>query len=221
LLCWPLVRLDYSRQALAIWFFRSLNEEVSMTAENINQAYPRLETVRLVLRALRMEDADFILKERADSVIAYYMRDEDPLKTREQANEMLRPMQTPEKMPSWLPDRRLWIFQVGQAPPPRRDRVRPVAGLLGARTDARSSKSIDKFRFPRNGFESRRSDHSYGEPALPTCFGQARVSKEGLLRDFYCRDGIYNDQVQFSLLRSEWQHSNPPEDVIETNPKRT
>jgi ribosomal-protein-alanine N-acetyltransferase len=33
--------------------------------------------------------------------------------------------------------------------------------------------------------------------------------KEGLLRDFYCRDGIYNDQVQFSLLRNEWQHKNP------------
>ena len=32
--------------------------------------------------------------------------------------------------------------------------------------------------------------------------------REGLLRDFYCRDGLYNDQVQFSLLRREWQHTN-------------
>jgi len=29
--------------------------------------------------------------------------------------------------------------------------------------------------------------------------------KEGLLREYYCRDGLYNDQVQFSLLRREWQ----------------
>jgi ribosomal-protein-alanine N-acetyltransferase len=29
--------------------------------------------------------------------------------------------------------------------------------------------------------------------------------REGILREFYCRDGIYNDQVQFSLLRSEWK----------------
>lgn len=28
--------------------------------------------------------------------------------------------------------------------------------------------------------------------------------KEGILREYYCRDGIYNDQVLFSLLRSEW-----------------
>ena len=33
--------------------------------------------------------------------------------------------------------------------------------------------------------------------------------KEGLLREFYCRDGVYNDQVQFSLLRREWQQENP------------
>ncbi len=28
--------------------------------------------------------------------------------------------------------------------------------------------------------------------------------REGLLREYYCRDGVYNDQVQFSLLRKEW-----------------
>ncbi len=28
--------------------------------------------------------------------------------------------------------------------------------------------------------------------------------RDGLLRDYYCRDGVYNDQVLFSLLRREW-----------------
>ncbi len=71
-----------------------------MEKEDINHAYPRLETVRLVLRALRIGDADFIFKEWGDSVVTYYMRDEEPLKTREQAEEMLHPLQTPEKMPA-------------------------------------------------------------------------------------------------------------------------
>jgi hypothetical protein len=44
-------------------------------------------TERLILRWLRIEDADFILKEWGDRVVTYYMRDEDPLKTREQAEE--------------------------------------------------------------------------------------------------------------------------------------
>ena len=66
---------------------------------DIDKACPRLETARLVLRALRMEDADFIFREWGDPVVTYYMRDEEPLRTREQAEEMLRPLQTPEKMP--------------------------------------------------------------------------------------------------------------------------
>ncbi len=28
--------------------------------------------------------------------------------------------------------------------------------------------------------------------------------REGVLREYYCRDGHYNDQIQFSLLRKEW-----------------
>jgi ribosomal-protein-alanine N-acetyltransferase len=28
--------------------------------------------------------------------------------------------------------------------------------------------------------------------------------REGVLRDYYCREGMYNDQVLFSLLRREW-----------------
>ena len=48
-----------------------------------------------------MEDASFIFKEWGDPVVTYYMRDEEPLKTREQAEEMLRPLQSPEKMPGF------------------------------------------------------------------------------------------------------------------------
>lgn len=33
-----------------------------MNTKDINQAYPTLETARLILRALRMEDSDFNLK---------------------------------------------------------------------------------------------------------------------------------------------------------------
>ena len=28
--------------------------------------------------------------------------------------------------------------------------------------------------------------------------------REGILREYYCQDGQYNDQIQFSLLRKEW-----------------
>jgi ribosomal-protein-alanine N-acetyltransferase len=65
------------------------------------KAYPRLETDRLILRALRMEDAEFILREWGSPIVTQYMRDEAPLKTLEEAEERLRPLQTPEKMPTF------------------------------------------------------------------------------------------------------------------------
>lgn len=45
-----------------------------------------------------------------------------------------------------------------------------------------------------------RSHHAYGEEAPQRVFKKLGFQKEGLLREYYCRDGIYNDQVQFSLL---------------------
>jgi RimJ/RimL family protein N-acetyltransferase len=37
---------------------------------------------------------------------------------------------------------------------------------------------------------------------------------EGLLREYYCRDGINNDQVQFSLLRGDWLEKNAQHDKV-------
>jgi ribosomal-protein-alanine N-acetyltransferase len=31
--------------------------------------------------------------------------------------------------------------------------------------------------------------------------------KEGILREYYCQDGLYNDQVQFALLRRDRQQA--------------
>jgi ribosomal-protein-alanine N-acetyltransferase len=33
--------------------------------------------------------------------------------------------------------------------------------------------------------------------------------REGLLREYYCQEGIYNDQVQYSLLKREWKDKLP------------
>jgi len=64
-------------------------------------AYPNMETSRLVLRAMRMEDADFLFKEWSDPWVTRLMCDEEPLKTREQAVEFLSSLQTPEKLPGF------------------------------------------------------------------------------------------------------------------------
>ncbi len=67
---------------------------------NPSTYYPELQTARLVLRSLRMEDADFLFKEWSDPLVTELMSDEEPLRTREQAEEFLRSLQTPEKIPA-------------------------------------------------------------------------------------------------------------------------
>ena len=65
--------------------------------------HPKLQTARLVLRSLRMEDVDFIFKEWSDPAVTNYMRDEEPHKSREQAEERLRLLQTLDNSatPTW------------------------------------------------------------------------------------------------------------------------
>jgi hypothetical protein len=55
-----------------------------------------------------MEDADFIFKEWGDLLVTYYMRDEEPLRSREEAVARLQPLQTPDKMP----DSKWWGIEI-------------------------------------------------------------------------------------------------------------
>jgi len=182
------------------------------------QAYPRMETERVVLRALRMDDCDFVFREWADPVVTHYICDEEPLRIREQAEEMLRLLQTPEEMPNfkrwgielkaegcligtcgyhkWKPQHHhaeigydLWPDYWGQGLMPE-----ALTALL------------------RFGFEEldlhrvEATTHTQNERSQRV-LAKLGFRREGILREYYCRDGIYNDQVLFSLLRREWQQA--------------
>jgi ribosomal-protein-alanine N-acetyltransferase len=187
----------------------------STEVDEIDRAYPRMETRRLILRALRMEDAEFVLREWGDPMVTYYMRDEEPLKTLEQATEMLRPLQTPEKMPHF----KWWgIEHKGEA---------CLIGTCGfCKWDRRhhhAEMGYDLWPdYWAQGFMpealSRLLRYGYEEMALhrieATTHTENRRSqrvleklgfeREGLLREYYFRDGVYNDQILYSLLRREW-----------------
>jgi ribosomal-protein-alanine N-acetyltransferase len=195
--------------------------ELPMDTNDINQAYPRLETTRLVLRALRMEDADFIFKEWGDPLVTYYMRDEDPLKTREQAEEMLRPLQTPEKMPHF----KWWGIEIkdgghliGTCGYCRWDKQHHHAEIgYDLWPDYWGQGLMPEVLQALIGFGFEKMDLNRVEATTHTenqrsqrVLAKLGFQREGLLREYYCRDGVYNDQVQFSLLRREWQPMKPP-----------
>jgi len=183
--------------------------------------YPRLETERLILRWLQIGDADFILKEWGDLEVTYYMRDEEPLKTREQAEEMLRHLQKPKT----YHEMRWW--GIG---------LKPEGNLIGTIGYYKWDKphhhaEVGYDMWPdywgqglmpealrvvvQYGFEEMELNRIEATTHTENQRSQRVLAKlgfqnEGVLREYYCRDGIYNDQIQFSLLRREWKRMSFP-----------
>jgi ribosomal-protein-alanine N-acetyltransferase len=184
--------------------------------KDINKAYPRLETARLMLRALRMEDAGFIFKEWSDPVVTYYMRDEEPLKTREQAVEMLRPLQTPEKMPGfkwWGIELKAEGHLIGTCGYCRWDKQHHRAEIgydlwpdyWGQGLMPEALQALLQFGFEEMDLNRVEATTHTENERSQRVLAKLGFQREGILREYYCRDGSYNDQVQFSLLRREWR----------------
>jgi ribosomal-protein-alanine N-acetyltransferase len=195
--------------------------ELPMDTNDIDQAYPRMESTRLVLRALRLEDVDFILKEWGDPVVTYYMTDEDPLETLEQAEELLLPLQTPEKLPHF----KWWGIEIkdgghliGTCGYCRWDKQHHRAEIgydlwpdyWGQGLMPEVLQALIRFGFEKMDLNRVEATTHTENQRSQRVLAKLGFQREGLLREYYCRDGVYNDQVQFSLLRREWQQRNLP-----------
>lgn len=186
---------------------------------NPDIAYPKLQTPRLALRALRMEDADFLFSEWSDPAVTYFMHDEEPLQTREQAEEFLRPLQTPEKIPNlkWWgielkADGRLigtcGYFRWNQQHHRAEIGYDLCSDAWGQGLMPEALQVLIRYGFEEmdlNRIEAMTHIENQRSQRVLTKLG---FQREGLLREYYCRDGIYNDQTQYSLLKSEWK-DNP------------
>ena len=182
------------------------------------QAYPRMETARLVLRALRMDDVDFVFREWGDPVVSHFMCDEEPLKTREQAEEMLRPLQTPDEMPGfkwWGIELQAEGCLIGTCGCFRWDKQHHHAEIgydlwpdyWGQGLMPEALTALLRFGFEEmdlNRVEATTHTQNKRSQRVLTKLG---FQREGILRAYYFRDGIYNDQVLFSLLRREWRQT--------------
>lgn len=186
-----------------------------MTEEDREQAYPRLETERLILRALRMEDADFIFREWGSPVVTHYMRDEEPLRSREEAEEWLQPLQTPEKMPAvkwWGIESRADRVLIGSCGFCRWTKQHHWAEIgydlwpdyWGQGLMPEALRALLRYGFQVMGLNRvEATTHTENQRSMRV-LEKLGFQREGLLREYYCRESVYNDQVLFSLLRREW-----------------
>lgn len=190
-----------------------------MKMEDQSIEYPHLETDCLVLRWLRMEDVDFIFKEWGDLVVTYYMRDEEPLKTRQQAEEMVQHLQDPETFQSmrwWgieLKAEDVLIGTIGYCAWDKQHHHAEVGYDMSPEYWGRGLMPEALRAVVRYGFEEMALNRVQATTHTENLRSQRVLEKlgfqrEGILREFYCRDEIYNDQVLFSLLRHEWEAKN-------------
>ena len=178
-------------------------------------AYPKLETARLVLRELRMKDADFLFKEWSDPAVTHFMSDEEPLQTREQAEEFLRSFQTPEKnrySKWWGIERKADGRLIGTCGYFRWDKqhhraeigydLRPDAWEQGLMPEA--LQALVRFGFKEMNLNRIEATVHIENLRSQRVLAKVGFQREGLLREYYCRDDIYHNQVQYSLLKREW-----------------
>lgn len=186
-----------------------------MNTKSRDEAYPRLETERLVLRALRLDDADFIFQEWGDAVVTYYMWDEDPLASREQAEEMLRPLQTPDVMPNfkwWGIELKAEGRLIGTCGYCRWDRQHHRAEIgydlwpdyWGQGLMPEALRALLRYGFTEMGLNRAEATTHTDNRQSQRVLAKLGFQREGVLRAYYRRGSAYTDQVAFSLLRSEW-----------------
>lgn len=174
-----------------------------------------LETDRLLLRGLHLEDADFLFTEWSDPQVTRFMCDEEPLQQREQAEEVLCRFQSPETNPHlkwWGIERKADGRLIGTCGFGRWDQnhhraeigydLCPDAWGQGLMPEALQA-------LLRFGFEEMKLNRIEATVHVKNLRSQRVLKKlgfqrEGLLREYFCRDGNYNDQVQYSLLKREW-----------------
>lgn len=182
--------------------------------EHPMNAFPALETERLLLRPMTVDDLDFVFRHFSDSHIYRYLVDEEPVSTQAQAQEIIdfytKPtsdtynrwviVNKPEERPIGTCGYHLW----------NREHRRTEIGYdlehaswhQGFMTEALTA-AID-FGFAKMNL-NRISAMVHPENAASLALlARLGFEEEGLLRDYYCQDDHCYDHWLLTLLKREW-----------------
>jgi len=184
-------------------------------ATNTPRYFPILQTDRLILRQLTMEDIDFVYKHFHDSNVTQYLLDEPPVMDYAQAQAIIEFYSAPEvKLHNrWgivrKADNRLigtcgyhkWITayfraEIGYDLSP---------DCWGQRYMSEAIRAVIQ-----NGFERMRLNRIdalvyINNDRSIKLLQKLGFKQEGLLRDYFYLNGIFYDHYLFSILRREWE----------------
>lgn len=177
--------------------------------------FPALQTDRLILRPLAMEDVDFVFRHFHDPQVTQYLMDEPPVADLAQAQAIIDFYLEPEGKTHhrWGIVRRADNQLIGTVGYHKWEKayfrteigydLSPDCWGQGYMTEA--LRAVIRHGFER--MELNRIDalvyiHNDRSSQLLQRLG---FRQEGLLRDYFCLNGIFFDHYLFALLRREWE----------------
>lgn len=184
--------------------------------DNITLFFPNLQTERLILRQLTLEDIDFIFQHFSNPQVTQYLMDEPPVANVEEAQAIIKFFQNPESK-----TRNRWgIMQkadhrlIGTCGFHKWDKAHLRAeigydlahdrwgqGIMTEALHAIINNGFDRMKIHRiDAFVYVNNSHSI------QLLQKLGFKQEGLLRDYFYLNETFYDHFLFGLLRSEWQN---------------
>ncbi|MBI9045932.1 MAG: GNAT family N-acetyltransferase [Anaerolineaceae bacterium] len=177
--------------------------------------FTNLQTERLILRQLTMEDIDFVFQHFHDHSVNQYLMDEPPVADVAQAQEIIEFYLEPEGKTHnrWGIVRKTDNLLIGTCGYHKWSQAYCRAEIgydLSPAFWGQGYMSEALRAVIHNGFERmglNRIDalvYIKNDPSLQL-LKKLGFKQEGLLRDYFCLDGVFYDHYLFSLLQREWE----------------
>jgi len=180
-----------------------------------HEYFPALETERLILRQMTIDDTDFVFQHFSNPAVHQYLLDEPPVREYAQAREIVQFYFEPEGK-----THNRWIIV-------RKSDHQPIGTCGFHKWDKRSFRAEIGYDlspgFWRQGYMMEAL-----QAAISNGFGQMKLNRidalvyvdndrsiqllrklgfiqEGILRDYFYLDGKFHDHYLFALLSREWK----------------
>jgi ribosomal-protein-alanine N-acetyltransferase len=181
----------------------------------ISNDFPPLETERLILRQLTLDDADFVFRHFSDPMVCQYLMDEPPLTEFAQAQRIIQFYLEPQGKTynRWGLIRKTDHQLIGTCGFHHWEKqyfrseigydLTPDAWGKGYMTEA--LRAVVQNGFERMGLNRIDALVSIENDPSVKLLQKLGFKQEGVLRDYFCLDGKFYDHYLLALLQREWK----------------
>lgn len=186
-----------------------------MDTSREQNVFPTLETKRLVLRPITIEDTDFIFQHFSDTALNQFLMDEPPVTEYSQAQEIVKFYVEPSEKTynRWIIIRKTDLQPIGTCGYHKWDKryyraeigydLSPKLWGEGYMSEAlREAITYGYGQMELNRVEALVYVENHRSISLLKRLG---FIEEGMLRDYFYLNGIFYDHYLFALLQREWK----------------